>query len=161
MLQKILIFIICLAWPIASYAAVGQEARLEDRIIGSVFKTAAKVFLLTANIEEIKVNNIKKLSRMDEEKFRRRYAEVYPVLKRIPILKIRYGVTENMSKGEAIAKIQPLEKKEIEGLIDDVPDAIIAEQFKIYLSRKKEEASRSDIIKQINQVWNKMLKKTK
>jgi len=137
-----------------------EKVVMEDKIIGSTFKALAKAFIVIADINKLKKNGIDKLNKMDEEKFQRRYAKVYEVIKDLPFrLKVSYGVTEHMTKEQAIKNIESLDKKKIYEIIDLVPDTIIANNFKQYLNKRKQVTQKSNIVEQINKFWNKMLEK--
>lgn len=138
-----------------------DKARLEDKIIGGTFKSLAKAFVLVIDLEKLKKNNIEKLKKMDAQKFSKRYNKAYPVLKDLPTeLKNTYGVSEGMSKERSIENIASLNKQRINQIIDSVPDAFIARQFKQYLREKKEELKNSNIAQQINKFWSKTMEKT-
>jgi len=44
-------------------------------------------------------------------------------------------------------------------MINSIPDAIIANQFKQYLGEKKQEIQKSNAAEQINMFWNKIIEK--
>jgi hypothetical protein len=138
-----------------------ENPGLEDRVIGSLFKTTAKVFISTVDIDTLKKQNIEKLNKMDTEKFRKQYTRVYGVIKELPFLETRYGITENTTKDEVIKEIQALNKKQIYEIIDVVPDTVIVSQFRQYLNGKKQKILESNVFIQVNQVWNKIIKKVK
>jgi hypothetical protein len=143
-----------------SYLFAQEKVRIEDKIIGSMFKILAKTFVVTVDIDKLKKNNIEKLNKMDEEKFRRRYAKVYEVIKDLPPnFKVSYGITEHMSKEQVIKNIESFDKEKIYETIDSIPDKIIATQFKQYLSEKQQEIRKSNLVEQINKFWNKMIEK--
>jgi hypothetical protein len=143
-----------------SYVFAKEKFGFEDMIIGLTFKTLAKAFVATEDIDKLKKNNIEKLNKMDEEKFKKRYAKIYEAIKDLPSdLKVSYGITEHMSKEQAIKNIELLDKKKIYETVDSVPDTIIAKQFKQYLSEKKQEIEKSNIVEHINKLWDKMTRK--
>jgi hypothetical protein len=130
-----------------------------DAIIGSTFKTLAKAFVVTANIEKLKKDNVDKLKKKNNDKFRAQYAKFYAILENSPSLRARYGLVENMTKDEAVAKIKSLDKKKIYAAIDDIPNKLIADQFRLYLGRKKQEMQNSNMVVQIRQTWERIIKK--
>jgi len=134
--------------------------KVGDRIIGSTFRTLAKGFVLAVDIEQLKKNNIDKLTAMKDEKFRRRYAEVYEIIQDLPTdLKNAYGIKKEMTRQEAIAEIKKMDKKKIYAIIDAVPDAVIVRQFKQYLAEQKRTLEESSAAEEINKFWQKVLKK--
>ena len=99
---------------------------------------------------------------MDDDKFKRRYSQVYKALEDLPpFLRGKYGITKDMAKEQAISNIKAADKKKIYEIIDSIPDKVISDQFKQYLNKSKEEIQRSNIVKQVNKIWNKMVEKTK
>jgi hypothetical protein len=143
-----------------NYIFAQEKVNLEAKMIGSTFKTLAKAFVVMADVDKLKKNNIEKLSKMDEEKFRKRYAKVYEVAKDLPPkFKDSYGITGSMSREQVIRNIKSLDKKKICQAIDSVPDTIIARQFRQYLGEKNQEMQKSELIEQINGFWNKMMRK--
>ena len=138
------------------------EVSMGEKIIGLTFKSLAKAYVVTLNINKFKEKYINKLERMEEEKFRTRYAKVYESIKELPPhLKATYGITEHMAKEEAIRNIESLEKKKAYEVINAIPDKLIAKLFKQHLSEKKEEIQRGkkNIVKQIKQLWSKIIEK--
>lgn len=137
-----------------------ENVSIEDKIIGSTFKTLAKAFAAMTDINKLKKNNIDRLNKMDEEKFRRRYAKVYEVIKDLPPkLKASFRVTEHMTKEQVIKNIESFDKNKIYETIDSIPDTIIAKEFKQYLREKKQEIQKSNVVEQINNFWDKMISK--
>lgn len=63
---------------------VKEEAAFEDKIIGPTFRILAKTFVTLADINKLKKKNIKKLNKMSEENFRKRYAKAYEDIKNLP-----------------------------------------------------------------------------
>lgn len=153
-----LILILCVG--LSAFAA--DRAGIEDRAIGSTFKTMAKAFVAMADMDKLKKGNIEKINSMDEEKFNKRYAKVYRVIKELPPdLKSAYGIDEQMTKREVIRQIELSDKKKLYKVIDAVPDEIIARQFKEYLNKKKQGIENSRITGQIKKFWSRVVEKLK
>ncbi|MCR4338154.1 MAG: hypothetical protein NUV91_10155 [Candidatus Omnitrophica bacterium] len=142
-----------------SRAAFAQpKASNEDKIISATFKTLAKAFVATTDIEKLKKKNIDKLNKMDEEKFKKKYAETYKIIKDLPApLKTRYGIIDKMTKEHAVRNIHSLDKKKTYEIIDAIPDAIIAREFKESLEKEKEQMKNSNVVEQIQKSWNRMI----
>ena len=154
----ILILIIGLSFQSCAFAK--EKVSIEDMIIGSIFKGLAKAYVTMADIDKLKKDNIDKLNKMDAEKFQRRYAKVYEVIKDLPPdLKVSYGVTEHLTKEQVIKNIESFDREKINETIDSIPDAIIVKQYKKYLSEKKQEIRNSNLAGQINKFWNKIIEK--
>jgi len=142
--------------------AFAQESpiSLEDKIIGSTFKALARTFVFMVDINKLRKDNIAKLNKMDNDKFRKRYAKVYKVIKDLPYsLRYRYKINEYTTKEQAIMDVESLDKDEIYQIIDAVPDDTIACQFKQHLRYKKQTVQKDNLITQINNYWNDLLKK--
>jgi len=56
--------------------------------------------------------------------------------------------------------ITSLDKIKIYAIIDSLPDAFIARQFKQYISAKKQEIQESSLAEKINNLWNRIIGKT-
>ena len=159
MVKRTVLFLI-LSLCFQGFLLAEEKTSVGDRIIGSTFKTLAKAFVVTVDIDALKKNNINKLKGMKEDKFKQRYAGVYEVIKDLPAnLKVNYGIRENMTREQAIKNLEVLDKKKIYAIIDAVPDVIIAQQFKQYLSEKKHGLEESNVVEEINKFWQKITKK--
>lgn len=145
-----------------SHLFAAQKINAVDKIVGSTFKTLAKAFVAASDINALKKNNIAKINKMTEEKFRKRYDKVYAVLKGFPDkLKADYGINQAMTKEQAIKSIELLDKDKAYTAIDFIPDEIIAAEFKRYLVVKGGQIQKSSLIKQINNLWRKISVKAK
>lgn len=158
--RSLVILLLAISLSSQNYVFAEEKASIEDKIIGSTFKALAKTFVAMADIDKLKKNNIDKLNKMDKEKFKKRYAEFYEVIKDLPVeLKVAYGIGEAMAKEQAVRNIDSLNKKRIYEIVDSLPDTIITKQFKRYLSQTKQEIQKSNIVEKINKVWNKIVEK--
>lgn len=138
-----------------SSEATSKDEDFSDKVIGSTFKLLAKSFVAVVNIAELKKYNIKKINKMDDEKFRKHYGNAYPIIKDLPEwIKTQYGVTENMSREQAIQNTASLNKKDIYKILDAIPNRFIADKFRIYLRDSKEEIENSNVIVQIKRFWS-------
>ncbi len=142
-----------------STAQLQDAVSLEDKIISYAFKGIARAFVSVVDIDKLKKSNIEKLNNMKEEKFKKQYALAYKVIKECDFLASNYGMREDMAKLETIRKIESLDKKEIYGIIEAIPDTVIATQFKNYLSGRKQDLEKYNIFEQINKVWGKIIQK--
>lgn len=134
---------------------------IEDRLISYTFKTIAKTFVSTVDINKLKEGNIKKLDKMNEEKFRARYIKAYAVMEKCTFLAVRYGINEKIDKAQAIGIIRALDKGAIYEIIDAIPDTVIAVQFRRYIYRKRQEITGKNLFERIDQVWNRVIQKSK
>lgn len=141
--------------PSAGKQSAGQVS-ISDSLIGATFKGLAKAFVATADIEKLKKANIEKLEKKDEARFRKQYLKIYDVAKDCPALSKRYGLNEDLSKEQAIDEIKAIKKEDMYAALDLMPDSVIANQFRIYLKGQKQKMEKSNLVKQIEQLWNKM-----
>lgn len=153
------IFAILLLVNNACAQEAGRKDGFLDNIIGSTFKSLAKAFVLGADFNKLKKDNIKTISKMSEEKFRKEYLKAYNIIKDYPPVVKKSGLKEDMTKNEAIKRIKALTKKEAYETIDSVPNSLIAGQFRLYLNQRKQEIRESSLFVQVQQFWNKILEK--
>ncbi len=131
-----------------------------DHAIAVTLKTMATAFLQTVDFEKLKAKHIKTLSKMDEKKFRKHYSKVYDVLKDVPLgLRLRYGVTVNMTQKEAIRRMQRLKKIDVQQIIDALPDEAIAKHVKAYLKQMSSTSKDQNFLQPLDSLWKKMTQK--
>ena len=132
-----------------------------DNSIAVTIKVLAKAFVQTADLEKIKTKHVKSLLKMNEEKFQKRYSEIYDVLKDIPLeLRTHYGVTEHMTKEEVIRDVRSLDKKDLIQIIDGIPDQAVIKHVKNYLRHKADQAKDQIFLQQIDSLWKRIIQKT-
>lgn len=130
---------------------------VEEKLIGSTFKTLAKAFVATTNLDELKQRNMLKLISMDTEKFKTKYRKVYPFIKDLPSdIRQQYGIEEDMSKDQAIKNINSIDNKRAYGLIDSIPDTTIANIYEKYCGKITKQIQKNNIIQEIHQVWSNL-----
>ncbi len=141
--------------------AAPKSPGIGDRIIASTFKTLAKAYVATANLEKIKKTQIDHLRGMNNDKFQKRFHKIQSTLNPLPAsFKTKYGLKDQMAKEEVIAEIEKLDKKQINQMIEETPDTFIALQFKNYLRDLKQDTKDSDWVKKIHEFWEKIVVKT-
>jgi len=156
--RLILLLVISLGFQSCAFAV--EKVSLQDKAIGSTFKTLAKGFVVVMNIDQFKKDNITQLNKLRPDKYRKKYAKVYEAIKELPPnLKVKYGIMEDMPREQLIKEIESLDKKKMYEAIDSVPNTIIAKEFKRYLNEKRQGIQESNSVKQINEFWNKVLAK--
>jgi hypothetical protein len=137
-----------------------QNLSIQDRVIASTFKALAKIYLSAVQEDRLKNAVIKDIDKMDNVKYEKRYADIYSVLKTYPMVVRKYGLTADLSKEMAISRISILSKKDINGLIDDIPDEYLVWQYVQYLKKKgKDESKNQDHLGQVHEVWGRVLYK--
>jgi len=149
------LFLIGLVNPAISAAA----EKASDAIIGSTFKTLAKAFIATADIDKLKQINVYKLAKKDDAKFRTQYAKIYLVLKQCPAIVSKYGLTEDLTKKQAIEKLKSLNKEDMYWALKSVPNRVIADEFRKYILDEKQALKNSNVVEKVKQVWNRMIEK--
>jgi len=109
------------------------------------------------DIDKFKKDNIGQINKLRPDKYKKKYAKIYDVIKELPPgLKAKYGIIEDMPREQVIKNIESLDKKKVYELIDSVPDAFIAREFKNSLKEKKRQAQENNFIKEINEFWKKI-----
>ncbi len=137
-----------------------NTADLGDYAIAGTIKILAKIFVQTADLEKIKTRQIKALSKMKEAKFQKRYAEIYNVLKDVPLeLRIHFGITEHMTKTEAIKKIRHTDRNDLVEIIDKIPDPVIVKYVRDCLRQKEYQLKDRIFLQQIDSLWKKFIQK--
>ena len=153
----ILFIFFCSIFFLSSTKAFSAQETLNpaDRLIAASFKTLAKVYLTTVNFDRFKEDQIRHLEKMNEEKFQKHFKKVREVLKTIPLgIKQKYGFKDQMTRAQVIQRIDPLDKKTVYQMIDDIPESFIAFQFKQYLHDLKEDVKGSQILRKIQEFWS-------
>ncbi len=152
------IFLLIISLFMAKNVFAEAQNSIADKIIGSTFKGLAKAYIMVVDLKQFKKEKIALLQRMDENKCRKRYAKTYAVMSELPEeLKNAYGIDENMNKGQVIKKINSLDKKKIYGIINGLPDGLIAKYFKEYLAKRKQEVQSGNIIAQVKDFWERVI----
>jgi hypothetical protein len=139
--------------PVSASESSAQKPSVEDALVGSMFKTMAKTYLAAVDIEKFKANNISRVNGFNEESFRRHYARFLRVAGKSPRLKKEFGLSPDMAKEKAISLFRSLDKKKLYRMIDAVPDQVVNDEFKLYLSREKIKSRNRNIGDQVKMVW--------
>ena len=154
MFRKLCLAVIILASGCGGVWAADQDG-IDVRFIGGTFKTLARGYVATVNMEKFKADKIARIERMRPEWFGKKYAEVYEVLRTLPAdLRERYGLTTQMRQEQAVRTIRTLDKKKLYELIDQVPDRVIAEQFRLQIQRNDDQAN-VPLRDKIARVWQR------
>ncbi len=134
-MKTTIFFLLFVALSTASFAnghPLKSRDTLKDKLIGSMVKSFAKTYVATTNLQKFKEKNIKKILKMDEAKFQRVYGKIYrEMIVDLPQeLKDSYGISEKMTKQQAIAQINSFtSKKQIYRMINAIPNKMIAQHF--------------------------------
>lgn len=146
--------LLLLSLPATSFA--GELETLREKLIGSTVKTFAKTYIATTNLKKFKEKNIKKLNKMDEQKFQRVYNKIYQeMMKDLPqSLKDSWGVEEQMTRAKAIERINSFKnKRQIYRLINAIPNPMIARHYQ----KHREEFKKNMKEKKVDQVVDDVL----
>jgi hypothetical protein len=148
---------VCIAVGLFCTGAYAQT--FQDRLISSTFKTLAKAYINTADLNALKNNTIASLQPLDNESFHKRYPYTLQVIDDSPVLTKQYGLRSDMSARQAISFIRPLDKKKIAAVIDAVPDGVVAHHVREYLSQKAAPLKTKSIVDQVKVVWGDIQKR--
>ncbi|MCU0651411.1 MAG: hypothetical protein MUC39_00490 [Candidatus Omnitrophica bacterium] len=155
-----IILLLLLSFMLQAESSAAEKTNFNQKVIGSTFKSLARAFVAVSDIDKLKANNIRRLEKLNDTKFKKQLAKVYPVLQDLPqTLKAQYGVKEDMSREQVIKNIESLDKKKIYGIIEAVPDATITRLFKEELVKTKEGIMKSDAVGSVKKFWNKIIRK--
>ncbi len=139
-----------------------NPADITDYTIAGTIKTLAKIFVQTVDLDKVKTKQIKALSKMEEAKFQKHYAKTYNVLKDLPPeLLAHYGLTEQMTKQEAIKAIQHTNKGDLVESIDKIPDQVIVKYVKHCLMQEASQLKDKTFLQQIDSLWKKFTQKAR
>jgi uncharacterized protein YdbL (DUF1318 family) len=159
-MKAVVILLLAIGLGFQCCAFAEEKLSLQDNAIGSTFKTLAKGYVAVMDVDKFKKDAVAKINKVQPDKFKRKYAKIYESIKELPPkLKNKYGIVEDMPKEQLIRDVESLDKKKIYEFIDSVPNNIIVKEFKGYLNENKQGAKDSNLIKDINEFWNKVLAK--
>ena len=128
-----------------------------DHLTASTFKALAKGYVATVDLERIKKDQIARLNKMNDQKFKKHFQKVSLVLNSLPSeLKIKYGFKDPMTKEDVVKEIGELDKKNLNQMIDDIPETFIIFQFRQYLAGLKEDFGQNNIVRKIHEFWDKI-----
>jgi hypothetical protein len=155
--MKRLFFITLLLCSFSFTAAFpsGEQLGLSDVMISLTFKGLAKAFVSFHKKEDL----VKKISDLDDVKFRRKYARAYQAIKGFPGFSGTYGFKEGTTKEELIKKISSWDNRKMCEMIDAIPDTAIAAEFKRYLSVKTGKTQKTGTLEQASWVWDEVIGK--
>lgn len=127
---------------------------VEARVVGSTFKTMAKAYVAASNLGDLRAKGVHRIKIMREDHYRKRYAQVYAVLSELPLkLLLKYGVTRDLTKAGAVTVIGSLEKKDLYEIIDAVPDAVIAREFRKTFEDDSSREGKLSVAERVKQTW--------
>lgn len=159
-LKKIIVVVLLVTLFFPRFLLADTAPTLEDKAIGSVLKSLARAFTAMADLDRLKKDNIAKIKRMDEEKFKKRRDNICDALKDMPDeIKNKHKLSREMGKETVIKEIQSLDKAEIYRIIDSAPDKMLSGMFKQHLARAKQKIQSSSLVVQVRKFWDNLIKK--
>jgi hypothetical protein len=138
-----------------------NERTVTTRIVGSLFRTTARTYIATSNIEELKNHAIDKINSMDDVSFHALYIDFYEDIYDYNSLIINYDLDEDINKNEAIGIIRSMDKKKLYDIIDDTPDHIIVRVLEKHNRNNKVLKNKINPIEQIVGSIQRMLNMAK
>ncbi len=136
-----------------------ESINIDDRFISTSIKLMLKSYILTADLKEIKKAHIERLKNMKEESFKEELNRFCNELKGSPLEGI-YGISINSTREEVISVIDRLDKKEINKIVNSLPDKLIADRIKNYFSsRHKMYSNKKDFLKNLKEAWEDLIRK--
>ena len=134
--------------------------RFEERVVGMTFRGLAKTFVFVLDLERLKKKGVKKVSKMNDAKFKKKYDAIAPFLNELPDgMKDRYGIGSQMTRERVLQNIKSITKEDMFGIIDAVPDRVISNIFMDQLKKDKESAKQGNLAQQIKDTWEKGVSK--
>jgi hypothetical protein len=153
----LILFLICESL----FAAEGKNdndfdvQKAKEFIVGTAVKLFAKGYVAVTDIDKIKEVNISKLRKMDDQEFTEKYTNIYREMKGLPQeVKTAYGIDEKMDRSSAILKIQSASKKDLNVIIESIPDEFIVKHFDSYIEEKGFDLRKFPSKREIMNFWN-------
>ncbi len=144
------------AAPAPSVKAANAErtkTAANEKMVGRTIKILAKTYVRTINLARLKQTHIQRIQGLDDEEYRKTYAYTLALIAESPRLKQEFGLSEEMGRLEAIARLERIDKRTLYRMIDAVPDHVIFKRFSAYMSRSNDELKEGDITKRIEVGW--------
>lgn len=152
------LIVLILASTSAFAEYIPQGVGVKDRIISKAIKGLAKAYVATKDVPSLEAKVLNKLHRMDEARFQELYARAYSYAMShdygltgaaLSYVRDAHGIDAYMTKAQAIRCIERFDRRAIYEIIDSVPDDIVVNVFRQYLSRRNESVRTYDLEGQI------------
>lgn len=134
-----------------------EKASFNDKVVSSTVKLMAKTYVMTTDLEKLKRKHTAQIKSMDDETFSVMYANSLGVIYESPRMKEKFNVPEDMDREEAVKFIQGLDKNKLCGMIDAVPDSVIAARFRRFMARRMDAMKGMDLTKRVQYAWNSLV----
>jgi hypothetical protein len=139
-------------FAVAAFA--GEESTwLGDKMIASSVRVMAKTYVRTTNLKKLKRTHIERIKQQDDDTFHTYYTHTLDVIKNSPRLKGEFALDENMSRQQAMERLQKIDKDTLCRIIDAVPDSVIAVRFRAYTASRNDELKGKDVTQRIETGW--------
>lgn len=148
---------LCASSAFGASSGSQEKTGFNDTVIASTVKLTAKTYVLTTDIEKLKRKHIGQINSMDDETFSVMYANTLGVMCESPRVKAKFGVPDDMGREDAIKLIQGLDKNKLCGMIDAIPDSVIAARFKRFMARRMDAMKGMDLTKRIQYAWSSLV----
>lgn len=83
-LSNKIIILIALSLFFQNFTFAQERLTIKDKAMAPILKTMARMYVAVVNINSLKKYNIRKISKMDEKKFNKKYAKVYALIQDLP-----------------------------------------------------------------------------
>ena len=74
-------------------------------------------------------------------------------------MRIKYGVTEDLDRTQAVKNIGRLDKMDLVQIIDGIPDQVVIKYVKIYIKKNVDQTKDQIFLQQIDSLWKKITQK--
>ena len=125
---------ICFAMLLwGSGTAVTDEQSSADQFktkaLSLAVKSCIKVYLVNADFQNLKNENVAAINRKTEPQFEADYNQAWTVLKKCPNLVSKYRLRQKMTKQEVLRVVSRLTRDDCLEAVDNIPDEVIIDQF--------------------------------
>ncbi len=133
----------------------------KSRLMGSVFRSLSKAFVLTQDLDQTKNDLAAKITKMDEEKFYSFYYDFYEHVYDFQFLVNKYKLSEDVAREDVVKIIKSLNKNVLYEIIDNIPNEIILREFNRLISYTKKNGEDVNKLEQLSQILSRMIGKIK
>lgn len=76
-----------------------------------------------------------------------------------PAMLVRYYIKQEMTKQDVISQIEHLDKRQVEEMIEAIPDKVIVSQVRNYFNCLAQRAKDQKFLQQIDSFWKQIMQK--
>ena len=125
----------------------------DDKMISATLKALVHMYIAAQDKKDLAT----RIETMDPKVFEWRFASAYRLIEQAPQVEQKFDLMPYMSRQEVAQRINSWDKKQLYDLIESIPDAAIAGEFKKYLARRSQEVRSSNIVTQVTSAWGKLV----